>query len=113
MNSYYFTTIPGGRPAGEFENKAKSVQFQLKLPVGTELGKSVFTINPVSITMLKIFLISESISYWSTFDVHIERLTFKQIFDVVETILIYSLKGFPFNFNPAKVFFMRSLQSRM
>ena len=29
---------PGGRVAGGIENKANSVQFQLKLPVGTELG---------------------------------------------------------------------------
>ena len=48
LNSCYFTTIPGGWPggrvggwaAGLIEIKANSVQFQLKLPVGTELGKS-------------------------------------------------------------------------
>ena len=32
---------PAGRAAGEFENKANSVQFQLKLPVGTELGNKL------------------------------------------------------------------------
>ena len=46
FNSCYFTTIPGGRPggwaagrvAGGIKIKANSVQFQLKLPTGTELG---------------------------------------------------------------------------
>jgi hypothetical protein len=32
----YFTTIPGG---GGTDKKAISVQFQVKLPTGTELGK--------------------------------------------------------------------------
>ena len=31
---------PGGWVAGGIEIKANSVKFQLKLPVGTELGKS-------------------------------------------------------------------------
>ena len=48
-NSYYFTTIPGGRPggrvAGGIENKANSVKFQFKLPVGTELGNFLDQIN--------------------------------------------------------------------
>jgi hypothetical protein len=38
--SSYFTTIPvGGCVGGEIENKANSVQFQVKLPAGTEFGK--------------------------------------------------------------------------
>ena len=40
FNSLYFITIPGGREAGGIENKANSVQFPVKLPVGTELGNS-------------------------------------------------------------------------
>ena len=33
------TTIPGGVGGGGIKNKANSVQFRLKLPVRTELGK--------------------------------------------------------------------------
>ena len=53
LNSYYFTTIPGGRPAGraagEFENKANSVQFQFQLPVGTEIGNNRLQLSYVAV----------------------------------------------------------------
>ena len=57
-NSYYFSTIPGGRAggrvagrvAGGIENKANSVQFQLKLSVGTELGKTTSKSKTIKIS---------------------------------------------------------------